>query len=193
MQELTKQLYFQDKDTTSLRELKELANLLLNVTWNITNVRRYEPNQDINLAKLGWTFEFNQRKRALGLCSSRNKKIYLSEWLCRQNFENAKKLEDTIRHEIAHAIDYTQRRTSDHSRRWVAVALQVLSNGERCYTEKDIQVKVKTKYTLTCPNCEKEMPSHKVKRSKSACRNCCNEHNYGRYSEKYVLIQTQNY
>lgn len=193
MQDLTKEMYYQKDQVTSLKELGELAVKLLNVTWNITPYYRYQENQNINLASLGWRFEFNNTKRALGLCSSREKKIFLSEWLCRQNLQNSLQLEDTIRHEIAHAIDYVQRGTSDHSRRWVSVALQVLCNGERCYTSEQIQVTVKTKYTLKCPKCEVERPSHKAKKRLSACGACCKKYNGGRYSTEFILIQTQNY
>tara|TARA_R110000851_G_scaffold263324_1_gene415808 strand:+ start:508 stop:1107 length:600 start_codon:yes stop_codon:yes gene_type:complete len=188
---LQEELVYTTPTTVTAKEITELANKLLGVTWLINRNGLYK--KEINLKDLGWSFEFNNRKKSLGLCSSRSKTIFLSKWLFNQNLDKGVKFEDTIRHEIAHAIDYSIRRTSDHSKIWVMIALEVLCNGERCYSSNDIKVTKTTKYTLICDSCKEESPSHKKKKRRSACGDCCRKHNFGRFSIKYVLRQVQNY
>jgi len=196
MNELATEKFYNDGDSTTLAEIRDLANELLGITWTI-DIYKHQPAQHINLSDKGWRFEFNSRKRAAGLCEfapSRGRKvIYISEWLLKQNLEKASEFENTLRHELAHALDYEMRRTSDHSRIWKAIAKQVLCTAERCYTSDQIAVKVKTKYTLICDTCGKQSPSHKIKRRVSACGDCCRQFNGGKFSEQYALRQVQNY
>lgn len=192
MKDLRKEMYFAENKQTTLREIKELANALLDLTWTIDIYRHSSPSV-INLSRKGWTFEFNTRKRAAGLCNWGNKTIYISKWLLGQNLNKALEFENTLRHELAHALDFEMRGKSDHSRVWKAVAREVLCTAERCYTSDQISVTATTKYTLICDTCGTKKPSHKKKKRLSACGSCCREHNYGRYSDKYVLRQVQNY
>lgn len=190
--DLTKQMYFTEGQGTTVAEIKALAIALLDTTWTI-DIYRFQPASVINLLDLGWSFEFNDRKRAAGLCSSRSKTIYISKWLLEQNLHKGLEFENTLRHEIAHALDFKMRGTSDHSKIWKMVAKQVLCTAERCYTSEQISVTATTKYTLICDTCNKTTPSHKVKKRKTACGHCCKVHNFGRYTEKYALRQVQNY
>lgn len=196
MKDLTKEMYFANGDTTTKLEIAKLANEMLNTTW-VFDIYRNRDAQFINLALLGWKFEFNTRKRAAGLCSKRDKTIYISEWLLMQNLNKAIEFENTLRHEIAHAIDFETRGTSDHGRIWKAIAIRVLCDGERCYTHEQISIKEKTKYTLVCDNCGKETPKHRRSRAaeegRKACGKCCREHNNGRFSKDFILRQVQNY
>lgn len=190
--DLTIKKKFEDNCMTSIMEMHNLAFELLETTWTIDIYRHREP-QEFNLADLGWTFEYNTRKRAAGLCSFRNKTIYLSKYLLKQNLDKSAEFENTLRHELAHAIDFEMRGKSDHSNIWKAIARQVLCTAERCYSSQVIQTKVATKYTLICDTCGTERASHRKKKRLSACGHCCREHNGGRYSEKYILRQVQNY
>lgn len=190
--DLTISKKFENNSVTSIMEMHNLAFELLETTWTIDIYRHREP-QKFNLADLGWTFEFNTRKRAAGLCSLRNKTIYLSKYLLKQNLDKSAEFENTLRHELAHAIDFEMRGKSDHSNIWKAIARQVLCSAERCYSSQVIQTKVTTKYTLICDTCGTERASHRKKKRLSACGHCCRKHNGGRYSEKYILRQVQNY
>ena len=49
-----------------------------------------------------WSFGWNWRKRALGLCRYRERKIELSRWFVKANGEGI--VRETILHEIAHAL-----------------------------------------------------------------------------------------
>jgi len=191
--DLRKEMKYAQNVKTSAREIEILAKELLSLTWTI-NIYRNKEASVINLKDLGWTFEFNDRKRAAGLCSPREKKIFISKWLLIQNLDQANEWENTVRHELAHAIDFAMRGKSDHSNVWKAVARKVLCTAERCYTADQIAVKVKTKYTLVCPKdeCDYTRASHKARpknaRSYPCCTTCYNK------GAGYVrLEQVQNY
>lgn len=194
--DLTKEKYFASKSVTTLAEIEALAKHLLDQTWTI-NIYRNMPARMFNLGLLGWEFEFNTRKRASGLCEWKDKngmvkKIYISEYLLSQNLECAEEFENTIRHEIAHAIDFEMRGTSDHKSIWQAIAREVLCNAERCFSG-EIKTKVETKYTLKCANeCGFERASYKAAkknaRSYPLCPTC-----YHNGNRNVRLIQIQNY
>ena len=188
---LAKEKYFKEGASTNLAEIKKLANLLLNTRFDIDIYSFKEPFVFIP-ALAGWKFEFNTRKGAAGLCAYKKKTIYISKWLLEQNLEKAEEFENTLRHELAHAIDFEMREKSDHGRVWKAVAREVLCSAERCFKGIDTS-KATSKYTLTCPVCDKKNAGHKKRKKKTACGDCCRTYNFGRYSEKYVLIVTQNY
>lgn len=157
-----------------------------------------------NMVKMGWTFNWIATKNAFGRCHRRirrnnftgqreimRKQIQISTWLIDNSKATYADWVDTILHEIAHAIDVEIRGKSDHSERWKAIARAIGCNAERT---TDVEVDAKnSKYTLTCPNCNSTQASHKILKRKTACSNCCDEHNGGRYSDKFAYIQTQNY
>jgi predicted SprT family Zn-dependent metalloprotease len=191
MKDLTKEMNFAENQKTTLSELKALADRLLATTWTIQVYRSRLP-QEINLKELGWTFEFNSRKRAAGICNYTKKIICLSKYLVNQNLEKSLEFENTLRHELAHALDGAMGQRNHHNRVWQLIAKQVLCTAERCYSSNDIADK-KSKYTFVCDTCKKESASHKKVKKRKACGVCCNTNNGGRFSDKYVLRQVQNY
>ena len=192
MKDLTKEMYFAENGLTTAKEIEKLANDLLNETWKV-DIYRFQDTNVINLALIGWKFEFNTRKRAAGLCSKNDKTIYISKWLLDQNLHKSLEFENTLRHELAHALDFEIRGMSNHDKVWKFIARQVLCTAERCFTSEQIGVTETTKYTLICDTCGKKQPRHKTIKRKTACGKCCNEHNFGRYSDKYLLRLVQNY
>lgn len=194
MKDLTTEKHFtEDDQLTTVAEIKRLANRLLETPWTI-DIYRHKPAQLINLSAIGWKFEFNNRKRAAGLCSYRNKTIYVSKWLLEQNLDQGVSWENTLRHELAHAIDNAMGMRSNHGRVWKAIAREVLCNAERCYSSDVIKTKETTKYTLSCPDedCDYQRASHKKRSATSRSYPCCTTcYNKGK---GYVrLVQTQNY
>ena len=190
--DLTKQLYFNAENSTTVKEITELANELLATTWTL-QVYRFKDEESFNLKDLGWTFRFENTRRSAGRCSPRSKEIRLSMYLFQQNHSNAVKWEDTLRHELAHALDYCLRNKSNHDNHWKAVARAILSNGERCYSSSDIQDN-NSRYTLSCPDeeCDYTRPSHKKRKVGARSHPCCSPcyNNTGKYVK---LVQTQNY
>lgn len=192
MKDLTKEMNFAENRQTTAKEIEKLANELLDTTWRV-DAYRFQATSMFNLGFLGWKFEFSHARGQAGLCDFRKKTIFVSKWLLAQNLGKSLEFENTLRHEVAHAIEFELRGESDHGRLWQFIARQVLCTAERCYTSEQIGITATTKYTLVCDSCNTERPSHKVKKRKTACGKCCNEHNFGRYSEKYALRQVQNY
>lgn len=142
------------------------------------------------LTEKNWYFTWDNRKRSFGFCNWRQKSISLSLYLLPTI--NDEKAENTIRHEIAHALDAMERGKSDHSWRWKAWAVKVGAKPERCghATEEDVKeaMPYKSKYRLECPNGH-ITPSHKaIKRSKS-CGKCCP----GYYNPEFKLEQILNH
>lgn len=74
------------------------------------------------LTQLGWTFEWNKRKRAFGLCSYAKKKIYVSRFMFDNSVNKFEEFNDTVRHEVAHALAYVRNGARGHGRVWKAWA-----------------------------------------------------------------------
>jgi len=142
------------------------------------------------LTEKGWYFRWDNRKTSFGRCSLREKCISLSLYLLPTISDE--EAEDTIRHEIAHALDFHDRGTSDHSWKWKAWAVKVGAKPERCghATEHDVKeaMAYKSKYRLECPNGHVR-PSHKRTRRSKSCGKCCPGH----YNPKYTLKQIENH
>jgi predicted SprT family Zn-dependent metalloprotease len=78
-----------------------------------------------------WRFEFDDAKRRFGVCHRGGSKIGLSRELTLLNEQG--KVEDTIRHEIAHALCPPR---SGHGPAWKAMCLRTGAKPERCYSEE---------------------------------------------------------
>lgn len=170
--------------TSVLDDIKILADRLFRTEWIVDGVV-------YNLNERGWKFEFNTKKRALGSCNFRMKVISLSSELIKSN-PIVSLWDDTLKHEIAHAIDYHKRGKSDHSDSWKNIGQQV-----GCSTDV-LKSKVKAnsalgKYTLKCNTCDIEIQAHRKKKRDSACKGCCTTHNNGQYSDKFKLEVIQNH
>lgn len=138
-----------------------------------------------NLLELGYSFGYNNNKRRLGVHKRSGKRIEISQAFLNANAMNKATMENTIRHEIAHAIDWEVRGCSDHSWHWVRVAHAVGCTGDRCTVVKN---QPKGKYTLRCPNGHEEQMHRRPKRHRS-----CGECNPHRYDERYKFQIFQNY
>ena len=193
LKDLKKEMYFTENRLTTLEEMKALALALLATTWEITTYGYLGSTKEVNLLDRRWRFELNTRKRSAGLCNYANKTIYLSEWLLKQNLDKSLEFENTLRHEIAHALDRELGGRNHHNHVWKNIARQVLCTAERCFSSDVIQTKVTTKYTLICVNCDMKIAKHKRTTRKTACGVCCDAYNGGRYTEKFLLRQVQNY
>jgi predicted SprT family Zn-dependent metalloprotease len=172
--------------TVNIDSVRDMAITQMNKTFLVDNV-------SFNMVDMGFSLNFNQRKSAFGVCNPRRKVIELSLWMITNTNNDMAFWLDTILHEIAHAIDFMKRGTSDHSWKWKQIALVVGCDGNRTGEADFIQDEINSKYTLTCVNCKTKRPSHKKKKRISACPKCCKKYNFGRYSLDYKLVQTQNY
>jgi len=96
-----------------------------------------------------WRFDFNNRKNSYGVCNHGRRTIFLSKLLAPQM--RFKDLENTILHEIAHALVGIHH---GHNHVWRRKALEIGCNGHRT---ANYNVKVDYKYLATCPACGKKV------------------------------------
>ena len=80
-----------------------------------------------------WHFDFEACKRTLGRCHYHVKKITLSKWYVELNKEDD--VEDTILHEIAHALSFLRYGTKGkgHGRLWKRVCREIGARPERLH------------------------------------------------------------
>jgi predicted SprT family Zn-dependent metalloprotease len=129
-----------------------------------------------------WRFEWDNARKRFGRCSYNKKVISLSRHLAKIN--PRRNVEETIRHEIAHAKDAEERGLSDHSNHWKRWALRCGAKPVRCYSPSQINTPEAPLYTF-CPNCKQYIPRYR--KSKTAriytCGRCS-----GSYNPDYAVI-----
>ena len=117
----------------------------------------------------GWTFGFDRARRRLGACHPARKRITLSRHLA-QTLPLAD-VEDTVRHEIAHAIDVERRGRTAHDRMWRAIARACGASPERCFAG-DLPADPDAAYQATCPSCEARHALHRQPVHPKRCAPC---------------------
>lgn len=122
--------------------------------------------QKHDLINNGWRFEFNNRKKSLGLCDQSIKTIYLSTIFTSQLPENI--VRNTILHEIAHALVGCE---NGHNHIWKRKALEIGCTGDRCadLSSEGIKITMQSKYKATCKHCKKVYHSHRRRKRASSC------------------------
>lgn len=136
-------------DKFNYNEIEETANFLL-FKHGLINEKRHVYN---------WVFKWDNSKRRLGLCNYRYHVISLSKKLT--PLRSIKEIENTILHEIAHALDFENRGKSEHDKDWQEIALSIGCNGQRCGTISEIQ-EIEFKNHYTCLDCQKIFKTHRA-------------------------------
>lgn len=116
-----------------------------------------------------WGVGLSNARRAMGQTSCKKKMIYLSKELIRLAPDHI--IINTMRHEIAHAVDYKRRGRSDHGWQWKNVALEVGANPDRLVEENEFTKNIPHKYTYTCECCGTQ--AHVNRRLKNIDRRFC--------------------
>jgi len=180
-------------DNTDRMRFKSIQDVERHANQLMTKEYRVEVNgkvHNLTPSKLGYTFKFDNAKRRFGLCSYRRKEISLSKPLCEYNLDNFFQINDTMLHEIAHALSYKIHgdRGSGHCKRWVHVAKSIGCNGIRCYDSKQVN-NIEHKYSLICDTCGGNYPRHRKPRQEYSCAKCEPK----RFNSKYLLRVEQNF
>lgn len=114
----------------------------------------------------GWTFAFNRRKRALGLCRYGPRRIELSLPFVLNNDELA--VRDTILHEIAHALAGEQ---VGHGPQWQNICMRIGATPVRC---DYLAIMPAGRWQGMCPSCGKSYSRHrKPMRNRIYCCRAC--------------------
>lgn len=120
-----------------------------------------------------WKFAFNSRRRAVGLCHTKLKIIYLSHYFVQSATEA--EVRDTVLHEISHALVPDD----GHGPRWKAKAREIGCTGNRCYASSDQHqetLKSSPHYLAVCPKGHQTVVFRLPKR-KASCGKCSNRFN----------------
>ncbi len=177
----------------TLNDVKKMAETLMAKQFTFNT---YFGVYTLSGEQLGYTFKFDSAKRRFGCCNYGRKTIGLSMPLCSENLDKIDtKITDTMLHELAHAFSvhvYGIREGRGHGYNWQHIAKQIGCDGKRCFDSDKVNLP-KSKYTLLCESCGKSTPKHKVIRKTYACGKCCNEHNNGKFSDKFRLKLVTNY
>jgi predicted SprT family Zn-dependent metalloprotease len=124
------------------------------------------------LARQGWTFTWNRRRRMMGLCryphNGKPGRIELSVYLVERN--NFATVDDTIRHEIAHAL---VGHAAGHGPLWKEACLLTGANPNRI-GHGDMP---KGRWQAVCPCCGRDHRRHRRPRVFQGwhCRRCGRE------------------
>jgi predicted SprT family Zn-dependent metalloprotease len=139
---------------------------------------------ELNEWKFGWT----NGKMIVGLCKYEIKTITLSKYWIKYLSEN--EVKNLILHEIAHALVGFE---NYHNITWKQKAIEIGCDGEVKYDiRKDVAESIKDdQYHYKCPNPECKVVFRRIKpmKKEQACKECCNKHNDGEYSKKFILIR----
>jgi predicted SprT family Zn-dependent metalloprotease len=110
-----------------------------------------------------WSFEIGNHKTSLGVCDYRNKKIVLSQHFLGNPWTQ---IEDTILHEIAHALAGHE---AGHGMLWKITAARIGATPRACAS--NAVNTAKAPYFLQCPDCKRKWD--RFRRSKKMFRSIC--------------------
>lgn len=131
-----------------------------------------------------WSFKWGDKLRSGGTTSYAPRRITLHRPFVALNERGL--VEDTIRHEIAHALVGPGHA---HGPTWKAMARRVgaVPRASKRIGRTVGLVAPPGKYLGTCPNCGATRTRQKrtAKMFRIACVTCCKRYNGGRYSEKF--------
>lgn len=152
-----------------LKEAERLANFLVDA-WGLSNE--------------GWVFKWDHAKRRFGQCSYHTKTISLSRYLVELN--DRPDVEDTILHEIAHALAGGR---AGHGPEWKRECRRVGAKPKACYKTSEIQAPPPN-YVGICPHCMKVREKRyrmKTMTYTLACGPCCDNFNDGKWTRDFAL------
>ena len=118
----------------------------------------------------GWTFGFDRARRRLGVCRIAERRITLSAALAASL--PAAEVEDTVRHEIAHAVDADRRGRSAHDATWKALARACGAAPERTFRGDLPDDADAAPYRAVCPSCGAAHGLHRQPVRARRCRAC---------------------
>jgi predicted SprT family Zn-dependent metalloprotease len=116
-----------------------------------------------------WKFVYDQTKNRIGQCRYSSKEIGYSVHFIKETPMD--EIEDTIRHEIAHALVGPG---NGHNQTWKLKAMIVGANPRSC--SEIAQVSAKPNFIVECSKCGKEWERFRLRKSllsESARSSCC--------------------
>jgi ribosomal protein L37AE/L43A len=133
------------------------------------------------LLEAGWSFHFDRAKRRFGVCRFERKEISVSIHLVRLN--DPPECEDTVLHEIAHALAGPR---AGHGPRWRAACMSVGARPQRCYSSEGV-AQPAARFSAECPSCGTSRGFHRRPSRIRACPACCKKYAGGRFDPRFTL------
>lgn len=121
-----------------------------------------------------WNLHFSNRKRQLGYCDCTKKRISIS--LSYMEINPFQVMQDTLLHEIAHALQFIKSGKTNHNEDWKKIALKVGCEPKRCASTEDIVLPI-GKYVGVCPSCEKTVHFYRKVIRRRSCSECSTKFN----------------
>jgi len=107
----------------------------------------------------GWRFEIAATKNFVGRCFYRRRVIEFSKYYLESPWHD---IEDTLRHEIAHALVYIHHGPSHgHDEVWKHYARQLGADPKSC--SADSVSTAKFNYEISCTSCGRSWKRHRLK------------------------------
>lgn len=125
---------------------------------------------------VGWKFRISSAKTMHGCCDYTKRHIVLSEYALKISTAS---VEDTILHEIAHALEPWDA----HGPRWAAQCVRLGAAPTRCKPG----LNAPPKWIATCATCGRVSKKNRLTNRKRSCALC----SHGVYNEKYRLTYRQ--
>lgn len=98
-----------------------------------------------------------------------------------------------LRHELAHLISVYRagrRRIAAHGPEWRQACADLGIPGEpRCHSLPLKAREVRAKFAYRCQHCGRLLKRVRALERRSACFDCCQKHNRGRYDERYRYVR----
>lgn len=121
-----------------------------------------------SLRTLGWSIRFDRGKKRLGACTKDTKTISLSRH--HSDCGGVARMEQVIRHEIAHAIDVERRGRTNHDEEWKRVAVACGAKPTACVDLAPREMDAR--YRLRCWKCKRTVYLFNKPRPVQACGSC---------------------
>lgn len=154
-----------DMTTFEQQKLDRAYQEMMTRTWVIDG---YE----INLARRGWSYGYNNRKTSFGVCRigkyNGTRRIEISRAFIRSG-ETYEKMLDTIAHEIAHALDYEFFGNMGHGHTWKACCAVTGADPQACHESENAP---KGRYEAVCKTHGVVGHFHRKPKRQYLCNKC---------------------
>ncbi len=111
---------------------------------------------------IGWQFRFGSSRRRAAACfypaGHLPGKIELSVHFIERNDEA--RVDDTILHEIAHALAGQESGDRGHGEAWRAACVRIGAKPNRCYVADEVDMP-RGRWQAQCPGCKREFHRHR--------------------------------
>lgn len=125
----------------------------------LAKAKQVEERAEILLAQYdlnGWSFKISRTKTFVGMCYYMDQRIEFSEYFLHEPWEQ---VEDTLLHEIAHAL--VGPHVKAHGWHWRLKAIELGANPNR--VAENAITSAKHNYLITCGGCGAKWKRHRLK------------------------------